>query len=405
MERQDAMRTRVRLFAEGVVKMVSPVLLALALKKVDFKGEGPWFMFVRGCISPIAAVTMAFSILQMVFLWLCLSKLVGRLEWLQAAASKLLVHLCAVLLMCLAYDILLLISMDYRYWGIMVLASVVFVMLCYICSLLGDGAIVAHANAGYDRDLELSVDFSAAFTALLFLGLERLALEVHETSNGKGMPPHGHLESCLALSFTACLIGVVIMLVWTIPPSVGSEEESTDMRGCIEACNVALAMLIAGIVLWITWAPLKANALWVIVPPLISLLCWMYLHFDYIGDGQRNDGRGLIENQQQQQPEEEVKPPSLELTKFALAGFLTVSIPSISDSSRGIWTHAFILLTAISVVSALVWRLLGHRANPKPAEVTAANITSTSAHGFAILALVPFAVMAHMNARLITTPH
>uniref|UniRef100_A0A0A9FU45 Uncharacterized protein n=1 Tax=Arundo donax TaxID=35708 RepID=A0A0A9FU45_ARUDO len=97
----------------------------------------------------------------------------------------------------------------------------------------------------------------------------------------------------------------------------------------------------------------------------------------------------------------EVKPPSLELTKFAFAGFLAVSIPSITNCSLSRWTHTFILLTAISVVSALVWRLLAHKADPSPAEVVAAVITSSFAHAFAIAALVPFAVMADMNARLV----
>lgn len=482
------MRTRVRLFAEGVVKMVSPVLLALALRKVDLKGEGTLFVFVQRSISPIAAVTMAFGILLMVLLWLCLSKIFARVEWLQDAASKLLVHICAILLMCLAYLILLLISMDYKAYIFIVLPLVGFVTYLYICSLRGDddgGGVVGdrasddgHAQADYERELESSVDFFAAFTVLLFLGLERLALELHLNSNHEG---HDHLESTLVVSFFTCVLGVAIMFVWTVPPShsVSNDERSDQMRRRIEASNVVLALLIAAIVLWITWAPLDAYALLVIVPPLVSFLFGIYEHFDFPGPDEAQDKLNRInpttspgshdvviemqEQQQSKQPEgesqsqspsssqtenqpmnrtsslppapdddsepmnrtsslppdadsepinttsssppddSEVKPPPpLELMKFAFAGFLTVSIPSIRDCSlTSGWTQAFILFTAISVVSALLWRLLSHRAETPPAVVLAANVASFFAHVFAVAALVPFAVMADMNARLV----
>ncbi|CAD6231435.1 unnamed protein product [Miscanthus lutarioriparius] len=477
------MRTRVRLFAEGVVKMVSPVLLALALRKVDLKGEGTLFVFVQRSISPIAAVTMAFGILLMVLIWLCLSKIFARVEWLQDAASKLLVLICAILLMWLAYFILLLISMDYKVYIAIVIPSVGFITYCYICSLRGetddgvrDRAISSDdggAQADYERELERSVDFFAAFTVLLFLGLERLALELHLNSNHEG---HDHLESTLVVSFWTCVLGVAIMFVWTVPPSpsVSNDERSDQMRRRIEASNMVLALLIAAIVLCITWAPLDAYALLVIVPPLVSFFIGIYEHLDEAQDklnrinpttspGSHDVVIEMQEQQQSKQPEgesqsqspsssqtenqwmnttsslppapdddsepmnrtpssppdadsepmnttsssppddSEVKPPPpLELMKFSFAGFLTVSIPSIRDCSlTSSWTQAFILFTAISVVSALQWRLLSHRAETPRAVVLAANVASFFTHVFAVAALVPFAVMADMNARLV----
>lgn len=286
---------------------------------------------------------------------------------------------------------------------------------------------------------------------------------MHLNSNHEG---HDHLESTLVVSFFTCVLGVAIMFVWTVPPShsVSNDEQSDQMRRRIEASNVVLALLIAAIVLCITWAPLDAYALLVIVPPLVSFLFGIYEHFDFPGPDEAQDKLNRInpttspgshdvviemqEQQQSKQPEgesqsqspsssqtenqpmnrtsslppaldddsetmkrtsslppddSEVKPPPpLELMKFAFAGFLTVSIPSIRDCSlTSGWTQAFILFTAISVVSALLWRLLSHRAETPPAVVLAANVASFFAHVFAVAALVPFAVMADMNARLV----
>lgn len=128
---QDAMKKRVRAFTEGVVMMVCPVLLAVALKKVDMKSEGNGF--VRGSISPLAALTLEAGLLPFLCLCLCLSNLLtDGLSVLLFRASKLLVHLCALLLMALAYGILLLISMKNRpYLTVLVLLVPFTLWRCY----------------------------------------------------------------------------------------------------------------------------------------------------------------------------------------------------------------------------------------------------------------------------------
>uniref|UniRef100_A0A0E0JI56 Uncharacterized protein n=1 Tax=Oryza punctata TaxID=4537 RepID=A0A0E0JI56_ORYPU len=72
---QDALMNRSRAFAEAVVIMVCPVLLAIALNKVDLRSEEhgravPIVMLV------VAAFTMAFCTAP--FLSLCFSKSISK---------------------------------------------------------------------------------------------------------------------------------------------------------------------------------------------------------------------------------------------------------------------------------------------------------------------------------------
>lgn len=213
---QDAMKKRVRAFTEGVVMMVCPVLLAVALKKVDMKSEGNGF--VRGSISPLAALTLEAGLLPFLCLCLCLSNLLtDGLSVLLFRASKLLVHLCALLLMALAYGILLLISMKNRpYLTVLVLLVPFTLWRCY-WSVRNSQDQDAMVYQGCDGRLEISVDFSAAVTTLLFLGLEGLALEGQNSA-------HQGLERVLAASlgftFVTCALGAFIMLLGTVPPLI-----------------------------------------------------------------------------------------------------------------------------------------------------------------------------------------
>uniref|UniRef100_A0A8R7NVT0 Uncharacterized protein n=1 Tax=Triticum urartu TaxID=4572 RepID=A0A8R7NVT0_TRIUA len=102
----DPMKNRVRAFTEGAVIMVCPVLLAISLKKVDVKNEGEGF--VRFSISTLVTSILEAGLLP--FICLSLAKLTHTFvaDFL-FVASKLLIHLCALLLTVLVYGIILLI--------------------------------------------------------------------------------------------------------------------------------------------------------------------------------------------------------------------------------------------------------------------------------------------------------
>ncbi|NDW60380.1 hypothetical protein G0P98_28525, partial [Yangia sp. PrR004] len=79
-----------------------------------------------------AALAMALGVLLMVFLWLRLSKLVEGLKRLNYAASKLFVHLCAILLVSLASEILVLISVKCQLYVVGAPPLALLVVLCYL---------------------------------------------------------------------------------------------------------------------------------------------------------------------------------------------------------------------------------------------------------------------------------
>uniref|UniRef100_A0A0E0JI70 Uncharacterized protein n=1 Tax=Oryza punctata TaxID=4537 RepID=A0A0E0JI70_ORYPU len=340
MDCKDSLKNRLRIFAEAIVVMVCPVLLSFALQKVDLTANRT--KQIVDSISPIGALTLEAGILP--FLGLCLSMVLAeRLAWL-VLASKLVVHLCVILLMVLAFGILLLISKsNIVYLCILIPFVLLILWLCY--RFVKDeehGQNDDNATKSADhRKLENSVDFSASVTALLFLGLEGLALE-GQASAIKGLD--AHLATSLILSFATCVLGVVVMLVATVPPMVRSLVD----YGTLVILDIILAIALGAIVLLITMARLGAAAWYVFTPWILCFFVWMFKSFDNeVGD------------------DNDVKPVSLELTKAAFTGFLAVSIPSFSNiSSTSGYTNAFILLTGSAVLAGLAWRLITHVKEP-----------------------------------------
>lgn len=248
---QDALKKRVRAFTESVVVMVCPVLLALALKKVDLKSEGNGFL--RGGISPLAAFTLEAGLLP--FLCLCLSKVLITDKFADRLfrSSKVLIHLCALLLMCLAYGILLLIRMENMYYlAVLVPLMPLTMWRCYRSTRTGHDhdATVYH---GCDGKLETSLEFSAAVTTLLFLGLEGLALE-GQKDDAKGL--ERLLTVSLGAAFVTCVLGVFIMVIGTVPPMITDNGDRQNMCDVVEVLNLVLAIAIAVIVFLVTFAPL-----------------------------------------------------------------------------------------------------------------------------------------------------
>ncbi|EEC66749.1 hypothetical protein OsI_33119 [Oryza sativa Indica Group] len=342
----DALMNRSRAFAEAVVIMVCPVLLAVALKKVDLKSQErsravPIFMLV------MAALTLAFGTVP--FLALSLSKRFSDHRWrLPAKATTWLApSSCACLVGLACWIIHLILSARWAYafpaMGAVFGLCIVIHSVRY-CRAGGDPANLVHPGELTDRKrrealqkamegkLDESLEFLAGVTALLFLGLEGLALE------GQINGGQGRLAAPMGLCFFACLFGACFVLVQTIPPSPPPSATDTSLR-----------------------ANIVRN---------LPAIC---------GGG---GGGG---------EDDVVKPASLELSKVAFTGFLTVAI-SARTTSRGplsTSTEWFLIFAASAIVSGFAWRLL------KQAKVgKSANVASFCTHLCIVLATVPFTVMA-----------
>jgi hypothetical protein len=383
------MRKRVQAFTEGVVLMVCPVLLAVSLKKADLKSNGNGSL-VGGGISPLAAITLEAGLLAILFLGI--NDSLPASHSLLLRASKLLVHLCALLLMALAFVILLLLNMDRHMYCLacLVLAPLVPLTLfrCYRGARDGGDD---HAAGGGDAAaaLEDSVNFSAAVTTLLFLGLEGLALEGQSSAACRGM--ERLFTASLGVTYLTCALGVFVMLVGTVPdPAMASTDDQGDRSAKVchvaKLLNVALSVAFAVVVVLITAAPLREQAWLVFVPLILSFVTWMYRALV--------DGDGGVEEMKQA--------ASLELTKVTFTGFLAVAVPTFSNTPVGISTRGFVALSAAAVMSDLGWRLLMtgrmdrtvRRMTPSPAMVSVANVASLCAHLCVAAAVLPFATLA-----------
>lgn len=228
----DAMKNRARAFAEGIVVMVCPVLLAITFQKVDFKTKA--HRFVWG-ICPIAAITLESCLFPFLFLLasknLDLVVLFPRLSRWLFGTSKLLIHLCALLQMFLAFGFLFLINRKNLWYLIYLIPFMALtVWRCYWTvqnDAITDGTLYQECEGVLER----SLDFSSVVTAILFLGLEGLALEGH--SNGAKGLEH-LLAAALGSSFMTCVGGVFIMLLGTVPILIadsGYESRSSELAG------------------------------------------------------------------------------------------------------------------------------------------------------------------------------
>ncbi|XP_037454127.1 uncharacterized protein LOC119324149 [Triticum dicoccoides] len=349
--------------------MVCPVLLAISLKKVDVKNEGDGF--VRFSISTLVTSILEAGLLP--FICLSLAKLTHTFvaDFL-FVASKLLIHLCALLLTVLVYGIILLIDLENLSYMLVLFPYTFAILWCYNKTRRNGRNEDAQLYTEYQQArLENSIDFAAAVTALLFLGLEGLAaLELPSSSDA----PPGLLVASLPLSFCTCLTGVFIMLLATVPPTT-TQEESNDACNIVEVLNLGLAFAFALNVFFFTAALLGELALLVWVMPLVSFFAWIFATLF-----QQNVG-------------EDVKPASMELTKVTFAGFLVVLAAS-SNTPVSSYASAFVLFSGAAATAGLGWRLLTHKTPAPSAMVKAADFASLFTHVYAFIAVIPFAVVA-----------
>jgi len=381
--------------------MVCPVLLAITLKKVDLNSKEhgraiPITMLV------VATITLTAGICP--FLVCCLSKRISRGSSSSPhKLTKLLAPLSSTLLVALACWIIYLILDS---WAYPVIGAVI--GLCYIiCTVkyfrtsMGDAATTAApapdaatapapaaADEEYNNKLEKSLDFLAGIAALLFLGLEGLALEGQINSTEE---VQDRLTTPIGTSFFVCVIDACLMLVETTPPH-SITSNLTEIFDVLTVFSVSM-------VFFIMYSLMKLRALLLIAAPFLILL--MHAYHVAISGSNGTDTDGAHANQDEESggrtsssnSNEEQNPASLELSKVTFTGFLALSIPSISNDSLDMGTECFLHLAASAIVSGLIWRLLTHYKSHTT--ITAdANVASFCTHLCVAIATVPFSIMA-----------
>ncbi|PUZ56677.1 hypothetical protein GQ55_5G346800 [Panicum hallii var. hallii] len=373
----DAWMNRYRAFAEGVVIMVCPVLLAISLKKVDLNSEE------HGRATPItmlvvATITLTAGICP--FLVCCFSKRFSRGSSSSPhTLTKLLAPLSSTLLVALACWIIYLILNN---WAYPVIGAVI--GLCsmirtvkYFRTSMGDAAT---RDEEYSNELENSLDFLAGITALLFLGLEGLALEGQIKST---KIVQDRLTTPIVTSFFVCVVDACLMLVETMPPH-------NITSNLIEIFDLLTVFSVSMVIFFIMYSLMKLRALLLIAAPFLILL----MHVFHVAiSGMSSNGTDTDGAPSSSSSSEEHKPASLELSKVTFTGFLAVSIPSISNGSLDSGTECFLHLAASAIVSGLIWRLLTHYKSHTT--ITAvANVASFYTHLCVAIATFPFTIMA-----------
>ncbi|PWZ09460.1 hypothetical protein Zm00014a_041960 [Zea mays] len=349
----EKLKNRVRAFTGAFVVMISPVLLAIVLKKVSLTGTGGRYQgrirlraleafvdLVQRRFAHLAAVTLQMGIMP--FLCVMVAEACASLPPLSyvaprlVAACRVLVFLSNLLLMALGCGILLLFHSN----ALLVLTicsamalGVAAVQIRYLCRGVADAGATDDAEAEeYHSKLEQLLELSAGMTVMMFLVLEFVALEslLRNTRQGQAVKRgQTFLGVALLVSFMASTLGVSLMNVWTTPHVIS---------GCVvltaefmRVLNFSFhALPIAAVVVLITLD---------VLPHAWKLAVW--------------------------------------LPFFPLVIVLLV-----------------LLARAATVLLGLLWRLLTHEAEPPSCVLQAANHASFSAHMSIFLAGIAFWVMA-----------
>ncbi|TVU20965.1 hypothetical protein EJB05_30572, partial [Eragrostis curvula] len=345
--------------------MVCPVVLAIALDKVDLKKEE------HGSVIPIIMlVVAAITLIAGICPFLICRFPSDRTES-PRPVTRCLAPLSSAFLVALACWVHFIIFGKWSYPVIGAVFGLCFVIptarYCY-----GNDA-AAGGIRGHYSTLENSLEFSAGITALLFVGLEGLALEGQINKSDKAT--QGRLTKPLGASFFACVLGACLMLLETTPLLI--KDRDIIKNQVIKVFDFLMTCAICLVMFFIMQELLmKIQALLLFAPPFFVLMVLVYNH--------------AVANNAQNS--ENYEPAPLELTKVTFTGFLAVSIPSISKDSLNKGTHWFILLAALAIVSGLGWRQLTHYKSDSIKK--AANVASFCTHLLIVIAAIPFTVMA-----------
>uniref|UniRef100_A0A453GJL5 Uncharacterized protein n=2 Tax=Aegilops tauschii subsp. strangulata TaxID=200361 RepID=A0A453GJL5_AEGTS len=240
-----------------------------------------------------------------------------------------------------------------------------------------------------------SVDFLAAITFLLFLGLGGTMLGgQYGTIQGNELKYKELLLGSLWLSFTTCIAGVAVMLMDMLPPAeiIGNKMKGKDICHILDVIDYIFGVVLALIVLLITHGTLRS---WWAFGVALGMSIFPFGVWAVLAS--KTNG--------QQQWNEEVKPASLDLTKVTFIGFLGISVHILSNSTQSIdrVQFSFIFLTAVAVNTGLGWRLFTHEKKPLVARFKAGSVASWCARVCIAASIIPFAWMTLTALKEVTT--
>ncbi|KAF7019827.1 unnamed protein product [Triticum aestivum] len=394
-----ALKIRSRVFTEGVMIMVCPVLLAITRETVKSKIDAS--KFVRLNTPGIAGAALEFGIVQFLVIWPLRSSTVNNLL---CVTSKILIHTCVVLLMALASLIMNIIGLKCLpcYVVAMVLFVALTMYLCYLSWRTDDLAEMTDTQfQALKGSLDLWANFSAAVTTVLFLGIEALALEGLMSDNAHEL--RRLLAFPMGWSLATCAVGVITMLLVTVHPLISRNDL---MMSILQKLNVGLAICVCLVVYYITVeAVIKKYKLTTphlllelilhisvfVVAPFVPFMAWLVCAMKGCRPGRNSDT-----------PDEEVEPASLELTKITFAAFLAVRVATANETPIGNRAIMFLCSSATAIVTGLEWRLVTHWKKVPPPVARGADCANFISHLCMAVAVIPFAVLAGQTVKRVS---
>ncbi|KAF7044920.1 hypothetical protein CFC21_054080 [Triticum aestivum] len=319
VEMVDELKKRFAGFAEGVVVMVCPVLVAIALDKVDVKVYGHHAFFA---MLGMAAITLIIGICPFLVCWfsgIFVSPVPVTAILATLSSCSLLILTCFIAQLVVPKNTLII-------WGVVF----GFLVLLRAVEYYRRGDFNQYEQ---NKILNESHEFLTGVTGVLFLGLEGLALEGHDDPMFQKGGPVANA------SFIVCATGVFMMYLEMTPPIDFSQQRH------IALLTLTLDSFMAGgtfiLLMLVMFKLMGLFALFLLAPPFVIIAVLVYLvAFDNAPAG------------------DESTPASLELTKVTFTGFLAVSITVIRDTSPSKLTGCFLLFAAAAIVFGLSWRLL-----------------------------------------------
>ncbi|XP_045084191.1 uncharacterized protein [Aegilops tauschii subsp. strangulata] len=434
MAQMVELTSRCLALAEGVVTMVCPVLLALATKKINWKGkvEEPVVPMAMLLIASVTLITGIYPLLAC-----CVSKfspnMPKRCTHVTSSVAAHLSTICLILLACFISGIILPLKYVVAIGGAVILVAIGVLLLLRSCANASQPNTITPSPKGEaeeinkelgtkeaerikeaDERIEKEADerrkeihdildktheFMSGVTGILFLGLEGLALE-GLISTCHGIPDA--VRTPVMFSFIFCAIGVSLMFLTMIYPLTVTTQKASIVRmtfgfdllmtgGTVAILTIIMEKLMGHKGLLLLSSPtliLFVVVYRLVTKPRVALGTQQSQTTLPISNGPTPSSLGspLLPTGDKQQ---EAKAAPLGLTKVTFAGFWAMSVTTISTGSPNHW---FLIFAATAIASGLFWRLLTHSRNKDMVET--ANAASFFTHLCIAVATVPFTVMA-----------
>ncbi|KAF7009565.1 hypothetical protein CFC21_075071 [Triticum aestivum] len=272
----DELQKRTAGFAEGMVVMVCPVLVAIALDKVDLKVYGH---HAFSAMLTMAAVTLIIGICPFLICWF------SRTFVRPVPVTAILATLSSCSLLILTCFIAQLVVPK----NTLIILGVVFGFLVLL------RAVEYYRRGDFDRYpqdkiLNESHEFLTGVTGVLFLGLEGLALEGHDD------PMFEKGGAVAVASFIVCCAGVCMMYLEMTPPIDFKDEKH------VVSLTLTLDSIMAGgtftLLMVVMFQLMGPPALVLFLPPVLIIGDLVYrvtVHDTAAGDDQVSEPAASLE--------------------------------------------------------------------------------------------------------------